>query len=55
MGLLETLISKAYDYLGHTRSRYRAACTTDVHLRDGLIESDDYLPLMEPEFVIGSP
>jgi putative ABC transport system ATP-binding protein len=25
-----------------------------VHLRDGLVESDDYLPLMEPEFAISS-
>ncbi|HEY2101655.1 MAG TPA: ABC transporter ATP-binding protein [Chthoniobacterales bacterium] len=26
-----------------------------VHLRDGLIESDDYLPLMESDFAISSP
>jgi putative ABC transport system ATP-binding protein len=56
MGLTETLYQQGHTIIlvTHEADIARHARRT-VHLRDGLIESDDYLPLMEPEFVIGSP
>ena len=56
MGLMETLYQQGHTIIlvTHEADIARHARRT-VHLRDGLIESDDYLPLMEAEFVIGSP
>src|SRR5438874_2379912 len=56
MGLVETLDQQGHTIIlvTHEADIARHARRT-VHLRDGLIESDDYLPLMESEFVIGSP
>src|SRR5438874_9559428 len=56
MGLMETLYQQGHTIIlvTHEADIARHARRT-VHLRDGLIESDDYLPLMESEFVIGSP
>ena len=56
MGLMETLYQQGHTIIlvTHEADIARHARRT-VHLRDGLIESDDYLPLMETEFVIGSP
>src|SRR5437016_4847133 len=56
MGLMETLYQQGHTIIlvTHEADIARHARRT-VHLRDGLIESDDYLPLMESEFVISSP
>ena len=56
MGLMEALYQQGHTIIlvTHEADIARHARRT-VHLRDGLIESDDYLQLMEPELVIGSP
>jgi len=56
MTLMEALYQQGHTIIlvTHEADIARHARRT-VHLRDGLIESDDYLPLMESELVIGSP
>ena len=56
MGLMEALYQQGHTIIlvTHEADIARHARRT-VHLRDGLIESDAYLQLMEPELVIGSP
>src|SRR5207237_3046496 len=55
MGVMETLYQRGHTIIlvTHEADIARHARRT-VHLRDGLIESDDYLPLMESEFAISS-
>ena len=55
MAVMETLYQRGHTIIlvTHEADIARHARRT-VHLRDGLIESDDYLPLMESEFAISS-
>ena len=55
MALMETLYRQGHTIIlvTHEADIARHARRT-VHLRDGLVESDDYLPLMESEFAISS-
>jgi putative ABC transport system ATP-binding protein len=55
MALMETLYRRDHTIIlvTHEADIARHARRT-VHLRDGLVESDDYLPLMESEFAISS-
>lgn len=55
MGLMEALYRRGHTIIlvTHEADVARHARRT-VHLRDGLVESDDYLPLMESEFAISS-
>jgi putative ABC transport system ATP-binding protein len=55
MSLMEALYRRDHTIIlvTHEADIARHARRT-VHLRDGLVESDDYLPLMESEFAITS-